>query len=600
MADNKIDKLHDDANLNLACIGNCAYTALIDQKGQVVWSCYPRFDGDPIFCSLLKRSTSTSNDIGFWDIQLSNFDHSEQSYIKNSAVLSTKLFDKSGNGLEIIDCVPRFESFEREYRPNMLLRTIKAIKGRPRCQIRLRPTFGYGWGVPEKTRGSNHIRYLLSNMTIRLTTNAPISYIVDEVLFEVDEPVYLCLMPDESLKVPLNEMAATYLEKTLNWWGNWIKTLSIPFEWQEQVIRSVITLKMANFEETGAIVSAMTTSVPRGPQGGNYDFRYCWLREAGSIVHTLHKIGATTTLEGYFKFLKNVVADFTDNSDHPIQPVFGISLEKRMHEREMHRLPGFRGIGPVKLGSNDPEYTQNDVYGCIIDSLLPLFFDQRLKRGDSIMFKQMEVVGEMAKKSYNQEDNGPRGSKVGNYTFSAVMCWVACDRLAKISQQLEKNDRFEYWASAAKEIKAEILAKAWNSEINSFVSVWGTQSVDSYLLLLSELKFVDANDKQFLGTLARIEKTLIKNRLVCVNPEDTVSLNSATFDYIRALDSVGRKDEARDLFNYIIKNINSNGMFSETIDPETKIHWGNFPQSSASVGLIACAIRLSKTWDNAF
>jgi len=600
VTDKTPDTQNDDANLNLACIGNCAYTALVDQKGQVVWSCYPRFDGDPIFCSLLKRSTSTSNDIGFWDILISNFDRSEQSYLLNSAVLSTKLYDKSGNCLEITDCIPRFESFEREYRPNMLLRTIKAVKGRPRCQIRLRPTFGYGWGVPEKTRGSNHIRYLLSNMTIRLTTNAPISYVVDEVIFTVDEPVYLCLMPDESLKVPLSEMSTNYITKTLDWWRSWVKTLRVPYEYQEQVIRSAITLKMSNFEETGAIVSAMTTSVPTGPKGTNHDYRYCWLREAGSIVKTLHKIGATVALEGYLKFLLNIVSDFIDNPTAPIQPVYGISLEKRMHEREMHRLPGYRGIGPVKLGSNDPELTQHDVYGSIINSLLPVFFDSRLQQGGEELYKQIEGLGEVAKKLYNQPDNGPRGTDVGNHTFSAVMCWVACDRLGRIATRLNLKDREQYWSSAAQGMKDEIMNKSFNKEINSFVSVWGTEKVDAYLLQLPTLQFVSATDKEFVGTLQRIEKTLIKNRLVAVKEGDSVASNSATFDYINALYDTGRKDEARDHFEYAIKNINSNGMYSENIDPETKTHWGNFPQNAASVGLITCASKLSKSWDTAF
>eukprot|EP01114_Cavostelium_apophysatum_P009369 TRINITY_DN2248_c0_g1_i2.p1 TRINITY_DN2248_c0_g1~~TRINITY_DN2248_c0_g1_i2.p1 ORF type:complete len:600 (+),score=162.30 TRINITY_DN2248_c0_g1_i2:141-1940(+) len=594
-------KLHDDANLNLACIGNCAYTALIDQKAQVVWSCYPRFDGDPIFCSLLKRSTSGTNDIGFWDILVSNFDRSEQCYLKNSAVLSTKLYDKHGSCLEIIDCIPRFESFEREYRPNMLIRTIKPIKGRPRCQIRLRPTFGYGWGVPEKTRGSNHIRYLLSNMTIRLTTNAPISYVVDEAVFEVDETIYLCLMPDESLKVPLNEMSVTYLDKTLNYWRNWVKTLTIPFEWQDQVIRSVITLKMANFEETGAIVSAMTTSIPNRPDGGNHDYRYCWLREAQSIVHTLRLIGATGTMEGYLRFLSNVVADFTENNQIPIQPVFGISLEKRMHEREMHRLPGYRGIGPVKLGSMDPELLQNDVYGAVILSLIPVFFDKRLKvTGDAILFKQMEGLGEYARQVYNLPDAGPRGITEGNHTFSAVMCWVACDRLARIAELMEDKGRSKYWCSVATEMKNAIIEQAFNKNLNSFVSVWGTEKIDSYLLLLPELKFIDAKDPRFLGTLERVEKSLVKNGFVCAHPDDKVSLNAATFDYIHVLALAGRKDEARKLFENMLANLNSNGMLSETIDPQTRQHWGNFPQNSATVGLITCAMKLSKDWDEAY
>lgn len=597
------DKFHDDASLDLACVGNCAFSCLIDKKAQVVWSCYPRFDGDPIFCSLLKRSTSTSNDIGFWDIQIANFERSEQSYLKNSAVLSTKLFDKSGNCLEVIDFVPRFEAFEREYRPNMLIRTIKPIKGRPRVQVRLRPTFGYGWGVPEKTRGSNHIRYLLSNMTIRLTTNAPISYIVDEVVFDVEEPLYLCLMPDESLKIPLNEMSISYLEKTLGWWRTWVKNLTIPYEWQDQVIRSLITLKMANFEETGAIVSSMTTSVPRNPTGDNRDGRYCWLREAQKIVQALRMSGATSTMEEYMRFLANIVSDFTQtHQGEPIQPVFGISLEKRMHEREMHRLPGYRGIGPVKLGSNDPELIQNDIYGCIIMSMAPLFYDRRLRKaGDEILFKELEQLGEYAKRIYAQPDNGPRGNReTSNHTFSSVMCWVACDRLAKISQHMQYTDRQQYWNASAEAIKQDIIEKAFDKGLNSFVRVWGSDKVDSYLLLLPELKFIDAQDPKFLGTLAKIEKDLVRNRVfVCYSQEDKVATNAATFDYINALISAGRKDEARGLFEESLKNLNSNGLLSETIEPETRVHWGNFPQNSATVGLITCATRLSHSWDSA-
>jgi len=343
-------------SLDLACIGNCAYSALIDKRAQIVWSCFPRFDGDPVFCSLLKTSNHHPNDNGFFDILVHNFARSEQQYLRNSAVLQTKLYDNSGTGLEIIDFIPRFESHSREYRPNMLIRILNPIKGRPRAQIRLRPTFGYGWGAPEKTRGSNHVRYLLSNMTIRLTTNAPISYAVDEVLFEIDEAIYLILMPDESLKAPIGELATSYLQKTLSYWGNFTRNLSIPFEWQDEVIRAAITLKMGNFEETGAIVAAMTTSIPSSITGNNWDYRYCWLREANWVVSALNQLGATSTLEGYLRFLSNVLAAFRANDeDAAIRPVYGISLETRLFEREMHRLPGYRGIGPVRLGNRDVE-----------------------------------------------------------------------------------------------------------------------------------------------------------------------------------------------------------------------------------------------------
>jgi len=214
--------VHD---LNLMMVGNSAFSALIDQRGSIVWSCMPRFDADPVFCSLLRKN----KDIGFFDVELQHFASSEQEYIKNTAILKTTLHDKFGNELEIIDFCPLHQSAGRYYRPTMLIRIINA-KGRPRIRVRLRPTFGYGWGVPEKTRGSNHIRYLVPTCTLRLTTNAPISYVLREVAFEVDEPLFLILMPDESLSVGIEEFAISTMEKTQAFWEDFVSYLSIPFE----------------------------------------------------------------------------------------------------------------------------------------------------------------------------------------------------------------------------------------------------------------------------------------------------------------------------------------------------------------------------------
>jgi len=592
-------------SLDLACIGNCAYSALVDKKGQVVWSCYPRFDGDPIFCSLLKLSNTYSNDIGFFDIVLAHCSRTEQQYVRNTAVLSTKLYDESENAIEIVDLIPRFESHEREYRPNMLIRIVKPLSGRPRARIRLRPTFGYGWGTPEKTRGSNHIRYLLSNMTIRLTTNAPISYVVDEVLFEIDEPIYLILMPDESLKAPINQLAESYLQKTEAWWVNWSKNLTLPFEWQDEIIRAAITMKMGNFEETGAIVAAMTTSVPNSPAGGNYDYRYCWLQDATLVVHALNQLGATSTLEGYLKFLNNVVATFHDSRDKSgerrISAVYGVSMETRLHEREMHRLPGYHGIGPVRLGNKDSEIVNNDVYGAVILALTQMFFDRRLlAQGDIVMFNRMELLGEAAARVYNQPTSTRTSNSVQVSAHASVKCWAACDRLAKIASRLGCKERELYWSQKAKMIKDDIMQHIWNQELNSFVCCWDGQEVDSMLLALPEVGFVSYTDQRFLNSLAQIERTLVKNGMVLSSPKQTVSNTFATFRYIRALAEVGRKEDARKLFVNMLNCMNSVGLLSETIDPETKELWGNFPQNVSMVGLIDCAVILSKQWKDAF
>lgn len=603
-------------NLNLSPIGNCGYSALIDRKGSIVWSCFPRFDGDPIFCSLVKKprvGTFTSstrgsdqNDIGFFDIQISNFFQTEQEYLRNSAVLSTKLHDKNGNILEITDFVPRFDSYDREFRPNMLIRIVKPIKGKPRAQIRLRPTFGYGWGTPEKTRGSNHVRYLLSTTTIRLTTNAPISYIVDEVFFEITEPLYLVLMPDESMRSSIEETSNIFLNNTLKYWKKWIQSLTIPFEWQEEVIRACITLKLNHFEESGAIVAAQTTSIPHSPNGHNFDYRYCWLRDSYWVVKVLNELGATDTLANYLKFLSNIVSDLGDvnnDAEKHLQPVYGISLENRLHEREMHRLTGYRGMGPVVLGNRDAESIQHDVYGAVILALTQMFFDKRLdNQGTELLFKQLEELGEKAIKVHDQPDSGPSGPKQlpAVHTFSSAMCWAACDRLEKIASSLKLEERAKYWNENSKMIQTTTLSKSWNSQLNSFTSVWGGNEVDSFLLLLPSIGFISASDKQFLSTLDRIEKKLRKGDYILNYVDDKTANNSATFWFINCLASVGREKEAREMYGTMLKSLNHTSILSESIDPFTKELWGNFPQSIAMVGLIYGANRLSKPWQGAF
>lgn len=599
------------SSLDLAVVGNSCCSALIDKKGSIVWYCLPRFDGDPIFCNLLKTNM---NDNGFFDIKMPNLSYTEQSYISNSAVVCTKLFDKNNECLEVVDFIPRFQSHDREYRPTMLIRILKPLKGRPRVQIRLRPTFGYGWGSPEKTRGSNHIRYVLSNSTLRLTSNAPIAYLLDEVLFDVEETIFLILMPDESLRSPIEEICYSNLHKTLKFWKEWTKHLNIPFEYQDEMIRQCIGLKLLAFEETGGIVSSLTTSIPlywstiASKSSSSFTFkstsitsdaRYCWLRDSFWLTNGLNQAGITLTMENYLRFLCNVLTAYCQkieqqdqlskqnssqisssqissqissshgshgshlhlSSNFPpnfaaslsqlsnisgiastppsplvsklrmnrkeIQAVYTVSLESRIYEREVHRLPGFRGIGPVKLGTKDCDAIQHEVYGSIILSLSQMFFDKRLEfQGHKSLFEKMEKLGEAAANLYDKPDHGPRScfneegdidakkeddpvcGRLQIYTFSAVMCWAACDRLAKIASILGLSDRKFFWEKTSQKMQKNILLRAWNPKLETFTSTFKGESVDAYVLTFPRLGFIDALDPKFLKTLKFVEKKL--------------------------------------------------------------------------------------------
>src|SRR6185312_11066512 len=276
----------NQTGLDLAMVGNCSYAALIDRRGRVVWCCLPHFDRDPTFCALLGGDDATE---GLYEIELIGCERAEQSYWRNSAVLETRLYDSQGNAIRIVDFAPRFEQFDRVFRPSMLVRRVCPLEGSPRIRVRLRPRCDHGAGTPEITRGSNHIRFVLPNRTLRLTTDAPVSYVVDEVSFMLTKPVELVLGPDESVASSLPDLARDFAERTDAYWRDWCRTLSVPFEWQEAVLRAAITLKLMSFEDTGAIIAALTTSIPEAPNSGrNWDYRYCWPRDSFFVLSALN------------------------------------------------------------------------------------------------------------------------------------------------------------------------------------------------------------------------------------------------------------------------------------------------------------------------
>ena len=594
------------STLDLAVIGNCGFGALVDRRGRVVWSCMPRFDGDPVFCSLL-NGNGDDEKFGFFDIVLEDFERSEQNYLHNTAIVVTTLYDSNGSAVEITDFAPRFKQYGRVYRPLQMVRRVRPLSGSPRLTVRLRPVCDYGASRPERTNGSNHIRYITPAMTLRLTTDASVTYILDEVPFVLEEPFTLILGPDESLTQPIDETAREFFEMTSEYWIEWVRYLSLPFEWQDAVIRAAITLKLCNFEETGALIAAITTSIPEaaGSQR-NWDYRYCWLRDAYFVVHALNRLGATKTMEDYLRYITNIVAMAEDGH---LQPVYGIALEKRLTEKEVASLAGYRAMGPVRIGNQAYEHIQNDVYGSVILASTQFFFDQRLVQpGGARLFERLEKVGEQAVKLFDRPDAGLWELRTKNkvHTFSAVMCWAGCDRLAKVAARLGDDERAKYWRQHADHISGVIQQEAWDEKQNSFVESFGGTDIDASLLLLNEIGFLAADDPRFAGTVAAVEKTLRHGDHIFryATADDLgvpqTSFNICTFWYIDALAALGRAEEARDLFEKMLACRNRLGLLSEDVDPDTGELWGNFPQTYSMVGLINAAMRLSKTWEDAF
>ena len=593
------------AGLDLGVIGNCVTAALVDRRGRIVWWCYPRLDGDPLFCALLDPPDETGG--GFMDVEVEHAGASEQRYLANSACLETTLSDQAGSRLRIVDFCPRFKRHGRTFRPPMLIRRIEPVHGRCRIRIRVRPRFDYGKTTARRVHGSNHLRFVSESEVFRLTTDAPISYIAGERYFVLDQALTLIVGPDETLASSVARTGNDFLERTDDYWAEWVRNLSVPFEWQDAVIRAAITLKLCSFEETGGIVAALTTSIPEAADTArNWDYRYCWLRDAYFVVQALNRLGATQTMESFIRYITNVAAL---NPGGRLRPVYGIVPGVPLTEREEAALAGYRGQGPVRAGNAAEHQIQNDSYGSVVLAAAQMFFDRRLPmHGQMALFEALEQIGKKAI-DYACEPDASLWEFRGRlqvHTFSAVMCWAACDRLARIARVVGRPERASHWQAEAERIRATVLKEAWNEELGSFVGSFGGSEIDASLLLLRELGFVSAHDPRFLGTLALIETRLRRgDHLMRYDTADDFgrphnAFVICTFWYIDALGAVGREDEARRIFQRLLDQRNHLGLLSEDIDPDTGELWGNFPQTYSMVGLIITAMRLSKSWEEAF
>jgi len=595
------------SSLDLALIGNGTIGAFIDPHAEITWACFPRFDGDPMFCSLLKAGTGAPDDAGFFAIELPDRVRAEQKYLHNTPVVVTRLTDSAGGAIEITDFAPRFRQRGRLFCPMMIVRRIQRLAGHPRIRVRARPAQNCGQPLTALTYGSNHIRYVGSALVLRLTTDVPVTAILDENAFFLDDAVTLVLGPDETLQEGANEVGQHFLAETTAYWREWVRELAIPFEWQDAVIRAAITLKLNVFEDTGAIIAALTTSIPEAADSSrNWDYRHCWLRDAYFVVNALNRLGATHTMERYLSFILNIVAE---SADRPLDPVYTITGHRLPPERIVESLPGYRGIGPVRVGNQASQQAQHDVYGSSIMAATHVFYDRRLVRqGDESLFRRLEPLGERCVKLFDQPDAGLwelRG-RTHVHTFSAVMCWVGCERLSRIAKQLGLADRAAYWCNHARQMHDVISKRAWNARLGTFVATFDGDTLDASLLRLNELFFVTDDDPRFAATVRAIGKHLKRGEFVFryTTPDDFGTPSNAflvcTFWYINALAAIGERDEARRMFEYVLACRNRHGLLAEHIDPQTKEQWGNFVQTYSMVGLISSAIRLSQRWDQAF
>jgi len=579
-------------------IGNCAFLAHINTNTNIEWLCWPRFDSTFIFGGLLDKKKG-----GEFSILPQSGYTSHQYYLENTNVLVTEITVDNGNSYRVTDFAPRYYYNQRYYKPLMLIRKIEAIEGSPRVTVKCTPVSDYGKTKLNVNRGSNHIQFLGGDENIRLTTNIPISYVFDEHAFVLNEPKYLVLTYGEPLEAPLISTAERFLRETTQYWQTWIKHSSIATFYQPVVIRSALTLKIHQYEDTGAIIAASTTSLPESPGSGRtWDYRYCWLRDTYYVITALNHIGHFEEMEKYFGY----VTDISVAEDKRYQPLYGITGQKKLTEIILDDLEGYEGNQPVRIGNQAYEHIQNDIYGQVLISLLPLYTDHRFifsERKDSARW--LEFLLAKIEATIDEKDAGiwEFRNMADVHCYSNLFQWAGASAAEKMARTIKNDDLIER-AVAMKNRAAEHIESCYDPVRKVYTNAAGGTSLDASTLQLILMNYLDPTSDKAKDHLIALEKELRTDNGLFYRylykddfgrPKTTFLI--CAFWYVEALAAVGRIDDAIKEFENLLQFSNHLLLFSEDVDENDGSQWGNFPQAYSHVGLMNAAYRIAMKLD---
>jgi len=579
-------------------IGNCAFLAHINKNTNVDWLCWPRFDSTFIFGGLLDQDKG-----GEFSIRPEGEYTSQQHYLENTNILITEISPASGGKYRITDFAPRFYQHQRYYKPLMLIRKIEAIEGSPRIIVKCAPVSEYGAVKLSVNRGSNHIQYQGGEENIRLTTNIPISYIFDEQAFVLNETKYLAMTYGEPLEAPLISTSDRFLAETVQYWRTWIKHSSIATYFQPFVIRSALALKIHQYEDTGAIIAASTTSLPESPGSGrNWDYRYCWLRDTYYVITALNHIGHFEEMEKYFGY----VTDITFSEMERYQPLYGITGKKDLVENILSDLAGYMGNQPVRVGNQASEHIQNDIYGQVLISLLPLYTDHRFvfsERKDSVHW--VEFLLSKIEHTIDEKDAGiwEFRNMANIHCYSNLFQWAGASAAEKMARTIQNQELIDK-AVSLKERAAAHIESCYDPVRKVYTNSAGSSNLDASTLQLIMMNYLDPNSQKAKDHLAALEKELktpngLFYRYLYADdfgkPKTTFLI--CAFWYVEALATVGRLDDAQREFGNLLQYSNHLLLFSEDVDEEDGSQWGNFPQAYSHVGLMNAAYRIAMKLD---
>ena len=587
----------EDKGLNYGIIGNCKSSALINADSSIDWCCLPQFDSSAVFCKIIDEKIG-----GSFKIEVDKSYTITQHYLNNTAILKTN-FRNNENEFEVLDFMTRFKLDDKNfYNPPELQRMIRPIRGLPKIKVLYNPTLEYANGKTKTYKKDDFIVSVFeeaSYETLFLYTDIEKNKILENKEFELAEPVYLNLSYNEKIDVPNLEKSNLELEKTKEYWINWCKKGPKYKLYNDEVKRSAITLKLLTFEKTGAVLAAATTSIPETiGEVRNWDYRFCWIRDASMVIKIIAKLGHERIVKNFIDFIVNLIP----NKNEKLQIMYGIDGQKILTEKKLDHLSGYKNSKPVRIGNAAYIQKQNDIYGILVDVI---HFQIEKFKEENYKYEQLwsivKSVVWVVEKNWKKPDKGiwEFRNEDQHFTFSKLLCWVAIDRAIKISNLIKKGRKTDRWIPLRDEIKNDILSNAWNPKIKAFSQSYGSDFLDASVLLMESYGFIESKDPKYIDTVKAIEKELLYDGLLFryKNNDDfgepKSSFTVCTFWYINSLFKIGEESKAKRLFDQLLSNSNHLGLFSEDLDFKTKKMLGNFPQAYSHLALIETAMNFN-------
>ena len=585
-------------NLNYGVIGNCRSAALVSDKGSIDWCCLPDFDSPSVFARLIDYESG-----GHFSFQVNDKYKISQKYLIRTNVLCTEFRSDEGT-FEVIDFMPRYRLLENDYfAPAEIYRYIKHISGTPVFRVRYYPAFNYARDEVSNIIEENYIRsYSRINPTdcMYLYSSLDFCDILDSKEIVLTEHKFMLLSDNQKL-IDI-DIQRVYLEfqRTKVYWLNWTNRSKKYKKYTEEIYRSLLVLKIMSSQSTGAVLAALTTSIPETiGDVRNWDYRFCWLRDASMSIDTLLRMGHSYSAQRFLGYLKGILKSKTDT----FQTMYGIRGERDLTETILPHLAGYENSKPVRIGNAAFSQRQNDVFGYLLNVIHQYYtvFPGTLDEIEDMW----EIVRNICRTISTHWEKPDKGiweirNEEKHFVFSKVMSWVAMDRAVQIAQLLNKPGYAETWRGIANDIKEDVIKNGWREDLQTFTQTYSNSELDASLLLMAEYGFISYDDPKYRKTVMAVKSALFYNGLIYryVNHDDfgkpSSSFTICTFWLIQALFKTGKEEDAKNIFETLLSYGNHLGLFSEDIDFTTKRLLGNFPQAYSHLALINTATLFSE------